>query len=242
MRLLKGEIARSGLAPRNAPHIRTDQQNDQGAQQLPTLGRMQALLERAEIAFLEQPQRSASHVRTDLRNHQNLRSPPPAQPPLERVHAQLERAIQESGPDSMSSRLLKAEIARLERPLKNASHTQTNQPGEQSPRLPPSLEAMQAQLERAIQESGPDSMFSRLLKAEIARVGQTLKSGSRTRTEQTTNPGVRPPWGARTTQDDYNDLLFEVRDLRDKLDGLLRQVRFCALVVFLGVALKWLVS
>ena len=54
--------------------------------------------------------------------------------------------------------------------------------------LPSPLERLQASLQRSIERSGPNSLYSRVLKAEIARYEAVLQSNQRPRQE---------PWTAR---------------------------------------------
>lgn len=54
--------------------------------------------------------------------------------------------------------------------------------------LPSPLERLQASLARSIERSGPNSLYSRVLKAEIARYEAVLQSSQRIRQE---------PWTSR---------------------------------------------
>ena len=56
------------------------------------------------------------------------------------------------------------------------------------PTLPSPLERLQASLTRSIERSGPNSLYSRVLKAEIARYEAVLQGNPRTRQE---------PWTSR---------------------------------------------
>ena len=61
-------------------------------------------------------------------------------------------------------------------------------PAKTASALPNPLERLQASLERSIERSGPNSLYSRVLKAEIVRYEGVLQSNQRPRHE---------PWTVR---------------------------------------------